>query len=173
MHMIEFWIMRKDEDARKVAPEVGGAILRHRDNGKCLFCGDGHKIVAVIAFCWREPDADLYTAGICIDCEARHSDEQLAQKTQQEGSPIASHAYSVSSRRAIKWRSKDYSKRWASIRSRGQSGANSHPQGGNKPTLKHKQSKRSVQPAGRDTKLFQPYFMNCFNCASPGVSLQQ
>ena len=43
MHMIEFWIMRKDEDARKVAPEVGGAILRHRDNGKCLFCGDGHE----------------------------------------------------------------------------------------------------------------------------------
>ena len=84
MHMIEFWIMRKGEDARKVAPEVGDAILRHPGNGKYLFCGDGHKIVAVIAFCWREPDADLYTAGICIDCEARHSDEQLAEKTQQE-----------------------------------------------------------------------------------------
>jgi hypothetical protein len=23
------------------------------------------------------------------------------------------------------------------------------------------------------TKLFQPYFMNCFNCASPAVPLQQ
>jgi hypothetical protein len=84
MHMIEFWIVRKGEDAWKVAPEVGDAILRHPDNGKCLFCGDGHKIVAVIAFCWRESDADLYTAGICMDCEARHSDEQLAEKTQQE-----------------------------------------------------------------------------------------
>jgi hypothetical protein len=82
--MIEFWIVRKGEDAWKVAPEVGDAILRHPDNGKCLFCGDGHKIVAVIAFCWREPDAELYTAGNCIDCKARHSDEQLAEKTQQE-----------------------------------------------------------------------------------------
>ena len=31
------------------------------DNGKCLFCG-GHQIVAVIAFCWRQPHADIYTA---------------------------------------------------------------------------------------------------------------
>jgi hypothetical protein len=84
MHMIEFWIVRKGEDTWKVAPEVGDAILRHPDNGKCLFCGDGHKIVAVIAFCWRESDADLYTAGICMDCEARHNDEKLAEKTQQE-----------------------------------------------------------------------------------------
>src|SRR6516164_2993457 len=29
------------------------------DNGKCLFCGGGHQIVAVIAFCWREPHADM------------------------------------------------------------------------------------------------------------------
>jgi len=31
---------------------------RHRfqpDNGKCLFCS----VVAVIAFCWREPHADI------------------------------------------------------------------------------------------------------------------
>src|SRR5262245_46527701 len=46
MHMIDFWIVRKGEDAWKVAPEVGDAILRHPDNGKCLFCGDGHHIVA-------------------------------------------------------------------------------------------------------------------------------
>jgi hypothetical protein len=125
MHMIEFWIMRKGEDARKVAPEVGDAILRHPGNGKCLFYGDGHKIVAVIAFCWREPDADLcwrepdadlYTAGICIDCESRHSDEQLAQKTQQEVFADRVDAYSVSSGRVIKWRPRDYSKRWVSIR---------------------------------------------------------
>ena len=32
------------------------------DNGKCLFCGGGHQIVAGVAFCWREPHADIYTA---------------------------------------------------------------------------------------------------------------
>jgi hypothetical protein len=85
--MIEFWIVRKGEDAWKVAPVVGDAIARHPDNGKCLFCGDGHKIVAVIAFCWREPDAVIYTAGICMGCEALHSDERLAEMTQQEVFP--------------------------------------------------------------------------------------
>ena len=87
MHMIDFWIVRKGEDAWKVAPEVGDAILRHPDNGKCLFCGDGHHIVAVIAFCWREPGADIYTAGICMGCEALHSDEKLTEMTQQEVFP--------------------------------------------------------------------------------------
>jgi hypothetical protein len=33
------------------------------DNEKCLFCDGGHQIVAGIAFCWREPHADIYTAG--------------------------------------------------------------------------------------------------------------
>ena len=33
------------------------------DNGKCLFCG-GHQIVAVIAFCWREPHADIYNGTV-------------------------------------------------------------------------------------------------------------
>jgi hypothetical protein len=87
MLMIEFWIVRKGKDAWKVAPEVGGAISGHPDNGKCLFCGDGHGIVAVIAFCWREPGAHIYTAGICMGCEARHSDEKLAEMTQQEVFP--------------------------------------------------------------------------------------
>ena len=87
MQMIEFWIVRKGEDPWKVAPEVGDAILEHPDNGKCLFCGDDHEIVAVIAFCWREPDANLYTAGICMGCAARHSDEKLAAMTQQEVFP--------------------------------------------------------------------------------------
>jgi hypothetical protein len=87
MQMIDFWIVRKDEDAWKVGPEVGGAISEHPDNGKCLFCGDGHEIVAVIAFCWREPDAHIYTAGICLDCAAAHSDDKLAEMTQQEVFP--------------------------------------------------------------------------------------
>src|SRR5262249_49234126 len=42
-----------------------------------------HGSAAVIAFCLREPNADIYTAGICTHC-ARHSDEQLAQMTQQK-----------------------------------------------------------------------------------------
>jgi hypothetical protein len=82
MQMIEFWIVRKGEDARKVAPGVGDAIAKHPDNKKCLFCGDGHEIGAVTAFCWREPDAHIYTAGICVEC-AGHSDEKLAEMTQQ------------------------------------------------------------------------------------------
>jgi|SRR4029077_4373611 hypothetical protein len=87
MLMIEFWIVRKDEDPCKVAPEVDDAILQHPNNGKCLFCGDGHEIAAVMAFCWREPDANIYTAGICMGCEAKHSDETLAEMTQQEVFP--------------------------------------------------------------------------------------
>jgi hypothetical protein len=84
MQMIDFWIVRKGEDARKVAPEVAEAISRRHDNKKCLFCGDGHETGAVIAFCW--PDDDIYTAEICMDC-AKHSDEKLAEMTQQEVFP--------------------------------------------------------------------------------------
>src|SRR5262249_5815623 len=82
MQMIEFWIVRKGEDAWKVAPEVGDAISEYPDNKKCLFCGDGHERSAVIAFCWHEPDAHIYTAGICMHC-AGHSDEKLTEMTQQ------------------------------------------------------------------------------------------
>jgi hypothetical protein len=71
MQMIEFWIVRKGEDPWKVAPEVSDGISAHPDNGKCLFCGDGHEIGAVIA--WREPNAEICTAGICVDC-ARNDD---------------------------------------------------------------------------------------------------
>jgi hypothetical protein len=73
-------------DGWKVAPEVGNAISQHPDKKKCLFCGYAHEIGAVIAFCWREPDADIYTAGICVDC-AGHSDEKLAEMTQQKVFP--------------------------------------------------------------------------------------
>jgi hypothetical protein len=86
MQMIDFWIVRKGEDAWKVAPAVGDAISEHPDNKKCLFCGDGHEIGAVIAFCWREPEAEICTAGICVDC-AGHDDEKLVEMTQQEVFP--------------------------------------------------------------------------------------
>ena len=36
----------------------------------------------MIAFCWRGPNADIYTAEICMHC-AGHSDEKLAGMTQQ------------------------------------------------------------------------------------------
>ena len=86
MLLIEFWIVRRGEDPWTVAPEVGDAISRHRHRSKtkCLFCGDGHEIAAVMAFCWRAPDARIYTAGICMGCVAKHSDEELAEMTQQE-----------------------------------------------------------------------------------------
>jgi hypothetical protein len=73
-----FWIVRKGEDVRKVAPEVAAAISAHSDgNGKCLLCGEDHESAAVIAFRGPEPKADIHTAGICTHC-AGHSDEQLA-----------------------------------------------------------------------------------------------
>ena len=34
------------------------------DNGKCLFCGGSHQIVAGVAFCWREPHADIYNGTV-------------------------------------------------------------------------------------------------------------
>ena len=74
--MIEFWIARKGEDARKIAkvpPEVADAISNHPDcNPKCLMCGEDHESDAVMA--WREPDAVIFTAGICAQC-AKPSDE--------------------------------------------------------------------------------------------------
>jgi hypothetical protein len=84
MLKIEFWIVRKGDDPWKMAPHVGDAISGHPEHGKCLFCGQSQEIVAVMAFCWREPDTDLYTAGICERCEAGHSDEKLAEMVQQE-----------------------------------------------------------------------------------------
>jgi len=84
--IIDFWIVRKGEDAWKVAPSVGGAISKHSNNGRCLFCGDGHESGAVIAFCLPAPDSPLYTADICMNC-AGHDDEKLAEMTQQEVFP--------------------------------------------------------------------------------------
>jgi hypothetical protein len=52
--MIDFWIVRKGKDPWKVAPEIGEVISEHPDNKKCLFCGDGHEIGAVIAFRQRK-----------------------------------------------------------------------------------------------------------------------
>src|SRR5262245_65460186 len=70
MQMIECWIVRKGEGARKipkVPPEVVDAISSHPDcNPKCLMCGKDHESAAVMA--WREPDAVIYTAGICEQC---------------------------------------------------------------------------------------------------------
>jgi hypothetical protein len=43
---IDFWVVRKGEDAYKVAPEVADEISEHPNDGVCLFCGDGHKISA-------------------------------------------------------------------------------------------------------------------------------
>jgi len=83
---IEFWIVRKGDDPWKVAPEVGDAISGHSPR-KCLFCGKSQEIIAVMAFRWRAPDADLYTAGLCQRCEAGHSDEKLAEMVQQEVFP--------------------------------------------------------------------------------------
>src|SRR5262249_31276551 len=57
---IDFWVVRKGEDAYKVAPEVADEILEHPNDGVCLFCGDGHKISAVIGFRWR------VDAGVCV-----------------------------------------------------------------------------------------------------------
>ena len=86
MLAIEFWIVRKGDDSWKAAPEVGDAISGHSPR-KCLFCGKSQEIIAVMAFRWRAPDADLYTAGLCHRCEAGHSDEKLAEMVQQEVFP--------------------------------------------------------------------------------------
>ena len=85
MQMIEFWIVRKGEDTRKVAPEIADAISEHPDNQKCMFCSDDHEIGAVIAFRWM-PGASIYTARICVNC-MKHSDEKLAEMAQEKVFP--------------------------------------------------------------------------------------
>ena len=66
MRMNKFWIVRKGEDARKVAPEVADAIANHPDsNPQCLCCGRDHLRAAVMA--WREQDF-IMTAGVCVYC---------------------------------------------------------------------------------------------------------
>jgi len=52
---------------RTTSPPIcstASAPSRFRNTGSRVvrFCGGGHQIVAVIAFCWREPHADIYTA---------------------------------------------------------------------------------------------------------------
>ena len=88
---IDFWIVREGEDPYKVAPEVAGAIadeiLEPLDNKVCPFCPNKAQSVAVIAYRLPEPGADIYTTRICEDC-ARMSDEQLAEKTQQDANAV-------------------------------------------------------------------------------------
>jgi hypothetical protein len=70
--MIDFWIVRKGEDARKVAPEdIADAIANHPDsNPQCLLCDDDHFSAAVGAF--RSPeDGVICTAGVCAICAGR------------------------------------------------------------------------------------------------------
>jgi hypothetical protein len=84
MQMIEFWILRKGEDARKLPPEIGDLIAEPPpDNGECLFCHAVHEFGAVIAFCWRKPEEPIHRAIICVDC-AKHDDKKLAEMTQEE-----------------------------------------------------------------------------------------
>jgi hypothetical protein len=82
---IDFWIVRKDGDPYKVAPEVAGAIadelLEPFDNKECAFCSNKAPSAAVIA---HRLGADLYTSSVCADC-ARMSDGQLAEKTRAAG----------------------------------------------------------------------------------------
>jgi hypothetical protein len=60
--------------------------LPHLDRNKCPFCGDGHEVSAVVAFCLRESGAEIWRAGICVDC-AGHDDVKLAEMTQQQVFP--------------------------------------------------------------------------------------
>src|SRR5262249_57394238 len=100
MQMINFWVVRKGEDARKVAPEVADAISKHRDQNRCLFCDSDQnpnkvpvlrEIGAVIAIREHEPIVQIFTVEICMDC-ARHSDEELAEMTRREVYPdLAKH----------------------------------------------------------------------------------
>ena len=72
MVMIKYWLVRKGEDAWKVAPEVADAISKHRHpNQKCLFCRENHLCAAVVT--WRDRD-HVMTADMCAHC-AEHSDE--------------------------------------------------------------------------------------------------
>jgi hypothetical protein len=84
MQMIDFWIARMGEDPWEatLTTEVRDAILAHPHN-KCLFCGNGRELGAVIAFRGREPKTPIGTAGICTAC-AQHDDGKLAEMTQRE-----------------------------------------------------------------------------------------
>jgi hypothetical protein len=85
---IDFWIVRKGENPYKVAPEAADAITRFPRDDVCLFCGFDHKTGAIVAFRWREdPDTHIYAAEICVDC-AKHSNEKLAELTEQEAGHI-------------------------------------------------------------------------------------
>jgi hypothetical protein len=85
---IDFWIVRKGEDPYKVAPEAADEIKRSPRNNVCLFCGFDHETGAMIAFRWREdPATQIYAAEVCVDC-AKHSNEKLAELTQQEAGHI-------------------------------------------------------------------------------------
>ena len=77
MQMIEFWIVRKGANMRQFEPEIG-AILSNHSYKQCHFCRDDRELGAVIAFCWREPGAESFTAGICVDC-AQHDDATLVR----------------------------------------------------------------------------------------------
>jgi hypothetical protein len=85
---IDFWIVRKGENPHKVAPKAADAIIRFPREDVCLFCGFDHKTGAIVAFRWREdPETHIYAAEICVDC-AKHSNEKLAELTEQEAGHI-------------------------------------------------------------------------------------
>ena len=79
MQMIGFWIVRKGENMGEIPPEVRDAISAHPHN-KCLFCGEGRELGAVVAFRGREPKTPIGTARVCTAC-AQHDDEKLAEMT--------------------------------------------------------------------------------------------
>jgi predicted Fe-S protein YdhL (DUF1289 family) len=94
---IDFWVVRKGENPHEVAPEAADEIKRSPRNNVCLFCGFDHETGAMVAFRWREdPETHIYAAEICVDC-AKHSNEKLAELTQQE----AGHIWSTEMPRAI------------------------------------------------------------------------
>jgi hypothetical protein len=85
---IDFWVVRKGEDPYKVAPEAADAIAQFPRENVCLFCGFDHETGAMVAFRWREdPETQIYAAEICVDC-AKHSNEKLAELTEQEAGHI-------------------------------------------------------------------------------------
>ena len=87
---IDFWIVRKGEDPYEVAPEVANQIadelLEPLNDKVCAFCPSKAQ-PTVIAYRMHKPGADIYTACICADC-ARMSDEQLAEKMQQDANAV-------------------------------------------------------------------------------------
>jgi hypothetical protein len=87
---IDLWIVREGEDPYKVAPEVANQIadeiLEPLNNKVCAFCPNKAQPTA-IAYRMHKPGANIYTACICADC-ARMSDEQLAEKMQQDANAV-------------------------------------------------------------------------------------